>query len=305
MQRPFFSIIVPTYGRDAALRRCLEALNCLDYPPERYEIIIAYDGDSPVPPPTLENRSLQILSRPRSGPAAARNFGAAQAQGEYLAFTDDDCFPAADWLSQLSAALEQFPERLIGGQVVNALPENSYAAAGQLLVDFLYEQYNHDPLQASFFTSNNMALRRDLFLRLGGFDTAFPLAAGEDRDLCRRWRDAGHGMVYEPAAIVYHAPALTLARFWRQHVNYGRGAFHFHHRHTRYQNGWLKVERPSFYLHLLRYPFRQANGRTALHLFSLFLIMQVANTLGFLSAASRLVQSRKLNQSSLERPHTS
>ena len=298
LMTPFFSIIVPTHGRDAALHRCLEALDRLDYPPERYEIIVVYDGDSPAQPPTLENRPLQILSQPKSGPAAARNRGAAQAEGEYLAFTDDDCFPAADWLHQLSAALEKFPERMVGGRIINALPDNNYAAATQLLVDFLYEQYNPDPLQAQFFNANNMALKRDLFITLGGFDARFSLPAGEDRELCRRWLHTGRRMFYQPAAVVHHAHPLTPARFWQQHLNYGRGAFHFRHLQARQQNSRLKLESASFYLNLLRYPFRQTNGRAAPHLFPLFLIMQTANTFGFLQEGFRLVQSHRLNQSS-------
>jgi GT2 family glycosyltransferase len=167
---------------------------------------------------------------------------------------------------------------MVGGRVVNALPENNYAAASQLLVDFLYERYNADPLQAQFFTANNLALRRDLFLELGGFDTCFSLAAGEDRELCHRWINRGYRMFYEPAALVHHAHDLTLAGFWRQHVNYGRGAFRFRQQ----QNERLKLERPTFYADLLRYPFRRANGPQAAHLFIRFLLMQVANTYGFI-----------------------
>ncbi|MFZ0545692.1 MAG: glycosyltransferase [Candidatus Promineifilaceae bacterium] len=282
MQKPSFSIIIPTHGRPDALNHCLEALARLDYPPEQVEIIIVYDGDGPDQPPGYP---VKTLTQPKRGPAAARNLGAAHAAGTYLAFTDDDCLPSADWLGQLSAVLAQFPDRMVGGRVINALTNNSYAAASQLLVEFLYEQFDPDSLQAGFFASNNMAVRRDLFLELGGFDTTFPMAAGEDRELCRRWLNAGYGMIYQPEAIVHHTHALTLTGFWRQHLNYGRGAYHFRHTQARQQHRQLKLEPVSFYLNLLRYPFKQANGRSALRLFALFLIMQVANTLGFLRAA--------------------
>jgi GT2 family glycosyltransferase len=278
MQPPFFSIVIPTHGRIAALSRCLEALGRQDYPSERFEVIVVSDGDAPMPAPVVENLSIQVVAQPKSGPSAARNSGAIQARGDYLAFTDDDCIPTADWLSQLSAAFDHYPERMVGGRVVNALPENNYAAASQLLVDFLYERYNADPLQAQFFTANNLALRRDLFLEMGGFDIRFSLAAGEDRELCRRWIDKGYGMFYESAALVHHAHDLTLAGFWRQHVNYGRGAFRFRQQ----QNERRKLERPTFYTDLLRYPFRRANGPQAAHLFIRFLLMQVANTYGFI-----------------------
>jgi GT2 family glycosyltransferase len=277
MQPPFFSVIVPTHGRTAALNRCLDAIRGQDYPIGRYEVIVVFDGSSQ--PLSLENENpvVQFLTQSKRGPAAARNAGADQAEGDYLAFTDDDCIPAPDWLSQLSAAFDQYPERMVGGKVVNILLENHYAAASQLLVDFLHDQFNDDPYQAQFFTSNNLALRRDLFLDLNGFDTRFQLAAGEDREFCRRWVSKGYGMYYEPLALVHHAHNLTLAGYWQQHFNYGRGAYRF-----RQSEAGLRLERPSFYSELLCYPLRRRRGRNRAILFFLFCLMQLANTAGFL-----------------------
>jgi GT2 family glycosyltransferase len=291
MQQPTFSIIVPTHGRDAALRRCLEALAALDYPPERYEVIVVYDGGRPSSLPEADGRRVRFLTQPKRGPAAARNLGASQAGGSYLAFTDDDCVPAADWLLWLAAVLERFPTGMAGGRVVNALPGNRYAAAGQLMVDYLYERFNNDPLKARFFTANNMAVRRDLFLALGGFDGRFPLAAGEDRDFCGRWLEAGHPMVYEPAAVVRHAHPLTLARFWQQQVNYGRGAYHFRRQQAQQSGRPLRLESPSFYARLLAFPLRSAELPRALYLFLLFVLMQAANTAGFLQERAARRQS--------------
>jgi hypothetical protein len=53
-----------------------------------------------------------------------------------------------------------------------------------MLIDYLYTYYNADPYRAQFFTSNNRVLSTDRFRQIGGFDTAFPRAAGEDRELC-------------------------------------------------------------------------------------------------------------------------
>lgn len=282
MQPPFFSVIVPTHGRDAALRHCLEALRCQDYPKDRYEVIVVLDGCSSSPTNENEFPAVQYLTQPKSGPAAARNLGASHAKGHYLAFTDDDCIPTTNWLTQLSAAFQQYPDRMIGGQVANILPNNPYAAASQLLVDFLYQQYNQDPHQPQFFTSNNLALPSHLFLEIGGFDTRFPLAAGEDRELCHRWIENGHGMYYQQSALVHHAHRLTLPGYWQQHLNYGRGAYHFHQKKAGSDNGRSKLQPPSFYITLLLYPLHQTKSPLAFRLFILFLIMQAANTLGYL-----------------------
>src|SRR3990172_7747823 len=83
-----------------------------------------------------------------AGPASARNTGAAQARGEFLAFTDDDCRPAPDWLRGLALRLTQSPDCVIGGRTTNALPDNPYSSASQLLIDYLYSYYNADPDRA-------------------------------------------------------------------------------------------------------------------------------------------------------------
>ena len=282
---PFFSIIIPTYTRPKQLASCLQAVAQLDYAKEHFEVIVVDDG-SPEPPHSLvasfdERVDIKLISQPNAGPASARNRGAAHAQGEFLAFTDDDCAPEAGWLQGLANCLAAQPDHLVGGQVVNALEENLFSTATQLLLSYLYSRYNHPPEQATFFTTNNFALSTARFKQVGGFDTTFPLAAGEDREFCDRWLHHGYRMTYVPEAVVYHAHALSLTRFCRQHFNYGRGTFNFRRLRAQRQREPIKVERLSFYLNLLRYPFSQTTGRRALLLVGLFLLSQVANTLGF------------------------
>jgi GT2 family glycosyltransferase len=279
MPLPYFSIIIPTHGRKAPLQTCLQALKQLDYPSDCLEVIIVFDGDDVQSLPDIDPLSVHILSQPHQGPAAARNLGAGVAGGSYLAFIDDDCYPSADWLLQLSAVLDNSPQSMVGGKIQNALPDNPYATASQMLVDYLYQKHNSRPSQSTFLTSNNMALPRSTFLELGGFDSRFKLAAGEDREFCRRWLKERYNIHYQPRAQVYHAHILTLSSFWRQHVNYGRGAFTFHqkeeHPHQPKLNG------VSFYVNLILFPLRQAKA-DKLKLFLLFCLMQLATTSGFL-----------------------
>lgn len=82
--------------------------------------------------------TVRLIEQTNAGPAHARNTGARHASGAVLAFTDDDCTPRPDWLSTLHARARQNPEQLVGGHTVNALPDNVYATASQLLIDYLY-----------------------------------------------------------------------------------------------------------------------------------------------------------------------
>lgn len=220
-----FSVIVPTHNRPRQLRDCLAALACQDFPKDQFEVIVVDDGSEP---PLTADPGFRLLRQPHAGPAVARNTGAAHARGRWLAFTDDDCLPAANWLTALEARLTAHPEHLIGGTVVNLLTDNPYAAASQQLISYLYAYYNADPDQPQFFTSNNIAVAIDAFLAAGGFDAALPRAAAEDRELCNRWLHQHRSMIFVPEAIVRHAHPLTLRRFWSQHFNYGRGAHYYH-----------------------------------------------------------------------------
>src|SRR5439155_25866474 len=135
---PFCSVIVPTYRRPSQLRECLAALAELDYPRGRFEVIVVADGGGVSPEALAETLGERVratlLSGPRAGPAAARNAGAARARGELLAFTDDDCRPARSWLRRLAERHLEQPERALGGHTVNALAENVFSAASQLVI---------------------------------------------------------------------------------------------------------------------------------------------------------------------------
>src|SRR5688572_22273465 len=202
-----FTVVVPTRDRPDQLARCLRAVAALDYPRERFEVVVADDGSSRPLTAVLEAAelaALRLVSRPASGPSSARNAGAAAAGGRWLAFTDDDCDPAADWLRRLRSRLEEAPAAVVGGRAVNALTRNRYASASQLLIEYLHGYYNRRPDDARFLTSNNLALSMDVFDRIGGFDERFPLAGGEDRELGHRARRLGYRLLYAPEAVVHH-----------------------------------------------------------------------------------------------------
>lgn len=307
METPFFSIIIPTYNRPERLGECLQALAQLDYPRDRFEVIVVDDG-SQVPLDSVvatfqSEIELVLLRQANAGPAAARNYGAQQAKGEFFAFTDDDCKPTANWLRVLAERFREVSGAMIGGHTVNALPDNLYATASQILIDYIYRYYNANPDRAYFLASNNIAVPAECFRVLGGFDTSFPLAAAEDREWCDRWLKCGYPMIYAPEAKVYHAHHLTLSTFWRQHFGYGRGAFSFHKvrsRSLRLETSQsviqqIKVEPLSFYFNLLTYPFVQKSSQPPLLLTVLLFLSQLANTVGFFLEANQAASAKMSN----------
>jgi GT2 family glycosyltransferase len=260
---PRFTVIVPTFERPAPLAACVGALRALDRPGGSLEIVIVNDGGRPPAPDTVRAADdatlvLRVVDQRNAGPASARNRGAAEARGEFLAFTDDDCLPDRGWLTAFDAALRATPGALVGGRTVNAIPDSVFADTSQRLADFV-SSYFHGGAMGRFFTSNNLAVAREAFLAAGGFDTSFPFSAGEDRELGDRWSAQGRPSVTAPDALVRHAHRLSARGFLRQHFTYGRGAVAF--RRVRAESGRPVRVDPAFYLQSLAYALRGGGVR--------------------------------------------
>lgn len=229
---PDWSIVIPTRDRPALISKCLESIAGLDPPPGGFEVVVVDDGSDPpleIAPQWYDCLDLRLLKQHNTGPGGARNLGMAQARGRWVAFTDDDCRPAADWLVALARRLEELPDALIGGRTLGAGPSTSFSEANQFISELVYAIQNAEPQQARFFASNNLAGPRYHLLENGGFDAAgFDLGAAEDRDLCARWLERGGRMVYARDATIVHHHRSTALAFAEQHFRYGRGAARYH-----------------------------------------------------------------------------
>ena len=297
-----FSIIIPTYNRPQPLTNCLQSLADLDYADNRFEVIVVDDGSKislkTVVKPLQNQLNLTLIPQANAGPATARNTGAKQAQGKFLAFIDDDCTPANNWLQVLETYLIAHANDLIGGCIINALCENIYATASQALLDYIYASYQNKTKFPQFFTSNNIALSAENFWAIGGFDTNFPLAAAEDREFCDRLLSHNYNMRYAPEAIVYHAHHLTLTSFYRQHFNYGRGAFLFHKTYSQRHPQQKSIQSWSFYLKLITYPLTKQYAQSAVLLCFLILLSQIATTFGMVTEkllSQNIFNSQQIN----------
>lgn len=287
---PSVSIVVPTRGRPAEVRRCVEALARQDYCASALQIVVVDDGG---PEPDLAGfpagPELTVIRQQNQGPAAARNRGAREAGGEILAFTDDDCRPRPDWLRCLVPALSAEPDAMVGGLTVNGLTGNIWAQASQDLVSFLYEAFATSRSLRAFVTTNNLAVRRDRFLEIGGFDDGFPLPAAEDRDLSERWADEVGRLRVIPDALVDHFHRLGAWSFIRQHYGYGRGAVQLARRRRARGHGVPAPEPPSFYFRMITYPLRRSPGLGGLAASGLVAGSQICGLAGMAREAARLL----------------
>ena len=298
---PSFSVVIPTYDRPPRLAACLRSLTLLDYPRDRFEVIVVDDGGAEplddVVRPVGHEIDVTLLRQAHGGPAVARNTGSAKAKGELLAYTGDDCTPAEDWLRALARRFAATPQgAAVGGRTLNGLEHNPYSTASHMLIEYLYGYYNFAPDRARFLTPNNLSVPRDLFGDVGGFDASFVEGTGEDRDFCDRWLRRGHRMIYDPQVLVSHAHALTFRGFCRQQFAYGRGSRRYRETRARRDSERIRIEPFSFYVNLLRHPLSRSAGNGRLRLAALMAISQLANTAGyFWQGAGRRVGTMRAN----------
>lgn len=285
-QLPTCSVIVPTYDRARQLAACLRGISHLDYPADLLQVLVVDDG-SPTPVEVTWTNpapdvAVEIVRQKQAGPASARNTGAKRAHGELLAFIDDDCVPRPDWLRRLAERYRAGAEGGVGGHTINALGSNVWSTVAQLVIDVGYHQCVDHP-QRVWFTTNNLAVAATGFQAVGGFDPSY--RTSEDREFCSRWSASGRRLEYEPRAVVEHAHELGPTTFWKLHFKYGRGAFQFHREQR--QSGRPVAIEGSYYLALLREPFRRAGLVRAIVLEALLALWHIANTAGFIWEWSR------------------
>lgn len=285
-----YSIVIPTCNRPNKLKNCLYSISKINFSKTQFEVVVVDDGSHISSESVVHSfqRSLQIqyITQTNAGPAAARNNGAAHAKGKIIIFTDDDCEPHINWLQDISNHYAKHTHALLGGRVLNKLNHNLFATTSQCLIDYLYNYYNHNNHNPFLLTSNNLAVPKIDFMQTGQFDTSFPMAAGEDREFSYRWYKKEKPAFCVEDAIIYHSHHLNLNTFWKQHFNYGQGAWRFHQIIAEKFHTKIAIEPINFYFNLI---YKGPGHETGLRRFFIILLLitsQFANAAGFYFARS-------------------
>jgi glycosyltransferase involved in cell wall biosynthesis len=132
------------------------------------------------------------------------NFGIAQAKGDVIAFTGGDCIANPFWIRGMRKTIEEGAD-IVAGRTIN-LGLRAWEELER--VELFHKGYDVS------FPSCNMAFRKEVIERVGGFDTWFITA--EDIDLNFRAVEAGFNIRYRPDAIIYHRTKATIYGFFKQ-----------------------------------------------------------------------------------------
>jgi GT2 family glycosyltransferase len=232
------SIVVCTHERPDDLRRCLDAL--LPLAAQGHEVIVIDNA-----PRTTRTRDVaaaypfRYLCEPRQGLDNARNCGLRSATHPIVAYTDDDAAPDINWARAIAAPFVDPSVGCVTGLVLPVELETPaqeqfeiYCANRRTFVRRVFVASEIPPAAGGVAGMGaNMAVRRELTLRLGGFDPRLdggtPTESGGDTDMFARILASGAQIVYTPDALVWHRHRREMAQLRRCIFGYGVGLYSF------------------------------------------------------------------------------
>jgi glycosyltransferase involved in cell wall biosynthesis len=226
MSHPKFSVVIPVYNRPHELKELLESLVRQTH--KNFEVIVVEDGSSLSSEPIVEQfrdkLSIQYIYKPNSGPGPSRNAGFQQARGDYFVVFDSDCILPEQYFAAVEEALNKLSLDAWGG------PDRAHERFTTLQRAMAYTMSSvlttggirGGKKRVGWFQprSFNMGISRKVFEITGGFK--FDRFA-EDIELSIRMRNNGFRVGLIPEAFVYHKRRATLAEFYHQVFNFGRG----------------------------------------------------------------------------------
>lgn len=226
---PFVSLVVPTFRRPVILAQSLRALLRLDYPRDRFEVIVVDDGsldDTQAVVAGLADPRIVFLQQPgNQGVASARNRGAKEARGDVLIFLDDDMLVQESMIEKHLRWLSRFGDCMVNGhweftpELEADLRRTSFGRFRLEVEAWVKTGIAFRPLHGNLeepaaLTACNLGMWRRDFERVGGFDEGFPYAGAEDQEFSVRAKAAGVRFVYDRDLLLWHNDQrLTLWQF--------------------------------------------------------------------------------------------
>lgn len=210
-----FSFVIPAYNRPIALKRLLDSLLSIDFPREKFEIIVIdnyknFQAKEWLMTWYAAKETILCQHEPLPGSHQARNAGAKIAKGKYLVFLDDDCEATPNFLKAYVEVLDPSSVKMMGGRIEvkwDAPPNEEVRAFEHLMGKINLGAQRMSLPQGKYLNGGNMVIERELFLRLGGMEpdqVGSRLVGSGDVGLCRRVLALGEEILWVPDALVFH-----------------------------------------------------------------------------------------------------
>jgi len=203
-KQPFFSIIVPFYNSKETIVRCIRAINDSNF--RDYEIIAVDDGSTDNGLDMIADFDIhKVVLKKNSGPSIARNYGANNANGNYLVFIDADCYLHKNTLSLTKEIIDTNGEKIIGGTYDFKSFDNNFVSNFQSLFINFFETKKDNP---GYIATHYFVIKKEYFDKTTGFtvDGIYGRKAIlEDVEFSRLLRNKGYKLkMYKELRVVHH-----------------------------------------------------------------------------------------------------
>lgn len=198
------SVIVPVWNDEKRIFACIDALKQQSIGSAFTEIIVVDNNSTDSTYQKLLGvEGIVLLQESQPGSYAARNTGLNRASGKYVAFTDSDCVPNNNWLSELITNYKDYKNvGVVAGNVRFFKDEYSNAEESALLYESIFSMDQESYASQGLCITANWLSERSLLLEQGGFDTR--LKSGGDHEMSKRLSRQGYLVVYASSAVVEH-----------------------------------------------------------------------------------------------------
>jgi len=198
------SIIIPARNSAHTIEACVASMLAQDWPKEQLEVLVIDNGSTDDTAGRASKAGARVIFEPQKGRSRARNRGAAEGNGEFLAFMDADSTAAPNWLQKCTKML-RYP--WIGAS--QPLVQKAGRAHSKVTTRFVQAHY-----YLPFLATCGLVTTREAFASARGFDEELP--RGVDVDFSFRLLASGHALAWEPTTTVVAAHDMGHGEVWHR-----------------------------------------------------------------------------------------
>lgn len=267
------TVVVLTRNRHNDLKRCLDSLLKQTY--TKHKILVIDNGSTDDTPFLLENYAARVIRDEKMRLSYLFNLGWTSAEGDIIAYIADDAEADSRWLENLVETFRTFPNAdLVGGPTISMCKQEMFLlyekAKRSKLLNFLAKVYDVvildgkllEPgylsecgaysmgaalpsclkiggcIHTDLLTTTGMAVRREVFEKIGGFDENF-MFNHADGDFFVRAKMSGYGIIFNPKAVIWHYVRMGPSRN-AYYIGRDTGYFYMKDVHPKTISGWFR-----------------------------------------------------------------
>ena len=218
---PFVSIVIPIKNEEKLLAKCLKSLAELNYPKDRFEVIIADGLSTDSTPKIAESFGAKVVKNEKQTVAPGRNIGFLVSKGELAAFSDADCVMDKQWLENCLKYFEKEEVAGIGGPNLVPPDETNFGRAVRFLMSFgsfasgsVQVTDSKQTKEVKSLPGSNCIYKREALVKVMPIDET--LLTCDDTEMNWQLRNKGYKLLYVPDVMVWHYRRDNPKKFFKQ-----------------------------------------------------------------------------------------